>query len=208
MTRVFIVAASAAARSGLESLLRRDSRFEIVGSGPTLASAGLSWRGYHPDVVLMDAADINKLSPRHRFGEGPVIVMVADDFSRSKIQRALQNGVRAIVGHKSSGDEIAAAVEAAVAGLTALAAEHMDTLLPPSFGSFDEAEFPDEPLTTREIEVLALLAEGVGNKDIAERLKVSEHTVKFHVSSILGKLGAASRTEAVTEGIRRGIVLL
>lgn len=208
MTRVFIVAASAAARSDLESLIRRDTRFEMAGGGPTLASAEMSWRGHRPDVVLMGAAELNKLAPQHRFGEGPPIVMVADELSRSKIRRALHSGVKAIVGLKSSEDEIAAAIEAAAAGLTALGAEHVDTLLPPSFGDFDEDEFPDEPLTAREIEVLGLLAEGVGNKEIADRLKVSEHTVKFHVSSILGKLGAASRTEAVTEGFRRGIVLL
>jgi DNA-binding NarL/FixJ family response regulator len=65
-----------------------------------------------------------------------------------------------------------------------------------------------EALTPREIEVLRLLAEGVGNKEIASRLGLSEHTVKFHVASIMGKLGAESRTEAVTMGIRHGIILI
>ena len=65
-----------------------------------------------------------------------------------------------------------------------------------------------EPLTPRESEVLQMLASGLANKEIATRLAISEHTVKFHVASILGKLGAASRTEAVTLGIRRGLVLL
>jgi DNA-binding NarL/FixJ family response regulator len=65
-----------------------------------------------------------------------------------------------------------------------------------------------EPLTRREIEVLRLLAAGLGNKEIAARLHISEHTAKFHVASILSKLGAATRTEAVTQGIRRGLVML
>jgi DNA-binding NarL/FixJ family response regulator len=65
-----------------------------------------------------------------------------------------------------------------------------------------------EPLTPRESEVLQMLASGFANKTIAARLKISEHTVKFHVASILGKLGAGSRTEAVSLGIRRGLVLL
>src|SRR5438128_1516404 len=65
-----------------------------------------------------------------------------------------------------------------------------------------------EALTPREIEVLRLLAAGLGNKEIASRLAISEHTVKFHVSSIMGKLGAASRTEAVTLGIRHGLIMI
>jgi len=65
-----------------------------------------------------------------------------------------------------------------------------------------------EPLTRREREVLQMLAAGLGNKEIAARLNISDHTAKFHVASILGKLGAATRTEAVALGIRRGLVLL
>jgi two-component system, NarL family, response regulator YdfI len=65
-----------------------------------------------------------------------------------------------------------------------------------------------EPLTRREREVLQMLAAGLANKEIATRLNISDHTVKFHVASILGKLGATTRTEAVTDGIRRGLVLL
>jgi DNA-binding NarL/FixJ family response regulator len=71
----------------------------------------------------------------------------------------------------------------------------------------DEAAF-DEPLTPREIEVLELLAEGLPNKAIAERLRISDQTVKFHVSSISGKLGAANRTDAVRRAVRRGLITL
>ena len=67
---------------------------------------------------------------------------------------------------------------------------------------------PMEALTPRELEVLRLLAAGLGNKGIAARLEISEHTVKFHVASILGKLGVSSRTEAVTVGIRRGLIMI
>jgi DNA-binding NarL/FixJ family response regulator len=65
-----------------------------------------------------------------------------------------------------------------------------------------------EPLTPREIEVLSMLAEGAGNKMIARRLGISEHTVKFHVGSILSKLDASSRTEAVTLGLRQGLIMV
>ena len=65
-----------------------------------------------------------------------------------------------------------------------------------------------EPLTPREIEVLHLLAEGMTNRAIAQRLEISEHTVKFHVNAILGKLGAQSRTDAVVRATRLGVILL
>ena len=65
-----------------------------------------------------------------------------------------------------------------------------------------------EALTPRELEVIQFLAAGLGNKEIASRLTISEHTVKFHVASIMGKLGAASRTEAVTLGIRHGLIMV
>jgi DNA-binding NarL/FixJ family response regulator len=74
----------------------------------------------------------------------------------------------------------------------------------PNQYDFDEVE----ELTAREIEVLRMLAEGFANKEIASRLGISDHTVKFHISSILAKLGASTRTEAVTLGVRKGLILL
>jgi two-component system, NarL family, response regulator YdfI len=75
-------------------------------------------------------------------------------------------------------------------------------------GPQEEDGLPGEPLTEREVQVLGMLAEGLGNKIIAARLDISEHTVKFHVSSILAKLGADSRTEAVTRGVREGLIMI
>ncbi len=85
----------------------------------------------------------------------------------------------------------------------------MNSLLGKSTGS-DAAETEPllEELTRREVEVLGMVAAGLANREIASRLGVSEHTIKFHISSILGKLGASSRTEAVTCGIKRGLILL
>jgi DNA-binding NarL/FixJ family response regulator len=106
-----------------------------------------------------------------------------------------------------SGAQIAAAIEAAFSGLVVLHPSEVESLVQSQRGN----EIPDalpEALTPREIEVLRLLAEGLGNKEIAARLGISEHTVKFHVASVMGKLGAGSRTEAVTLGIRRGVVLI
>ena len=75
-------------------------------------------------------------------------------------------------------------------------------------GTNPEADGFDEPLTPREVQVLELLAEGLPNKAIAERLRISDQTVKFHVSSISGKLGAANRTDAVRRAVRRGLITL
>jgi DNA-binding NarL/FixJ family response regulator len=106
-----------------------------------------------------------------------------------------------------TGAQVAAAIEAAAAGLGIFYPSDVENLFR-SQRMNESLETLPEPLTPREIEVLRLLAEGLGNKEIASRLAISEHTVKFHVASIMGKLGAASRTEAVTLGIRRGIVLI
>lgn len=107
-------------------------------------------------------------------------------------------------------DEIVAAVTAAASGLTALdrglALEAFAGLA--RRARAEPVSEPTEPLTTREREVLQLLAQGIPNKQIAQRLSISEHTVKFHVSAIMTKLGAASRTEAVTTAARRGLLLL
>ena len=132
--------------------------------------------------------------------------------------------VRAVLPRNVTRAELTAAIEAVAAGLFVLHPANAD-LLPPSRPRESEAgpgpsssivpplgeppiEPMPEPLTRREIEVLQLLAAGLSNKEIASRLNISEHTAKFHVASIMGKLGAASRTEAVTLGMRHGLVMI
>jgi DNA-binding CsgD family transcriptional regulator len=85
---------------------------------------------------------------------------------------------------------------------------HAEPIEPRAGLTWDEDEAPQEPLTPREIQVLELLAEGLPNKAIAARLRISDQTVKFHVSSISGKLGAANRTDAVGRAVRRGLITL
>lgn len=121
---------------------------------------------------------------------------------------ALRLGVRAWLRREGSPAEILAAVEAAAHGLAVIDPQDLDTLLSSAAPAPAQAEGQTSALTARELEVLRMMAEGAANKIIAWKLGISEHTVKFHVASILAKLGAASRTEAVTVGIRRGLVLL
>jgi DNA-binding NarL/FixJ family response regulator len=107
--------------------------------------------------------------------------------------------------------EVVAALRAVATGLVALDRRLAEALLAAPERLAAPAGAPalaEEPLTSRELEVLQLLAEGLPNKTIAQRLHISEHTVKFHVSAIMTKLGAASRTEAVTQAARRGLLLL
>ena len=116
-------------------------------------------------------------------------------------------GVNAIIARDAERDPLALAVEAADAGYV--------LIHPTSARMLGDAvpvlrDMPDnvEQLTAREREVLDLMSGGLGNKEIATRLGISEHTVKFHTSSILAKLSAASRTEAVSQGIKRGLIAL
>jgi two-component system, NarL family, response regulator YdfI len=115
--------------------------------------------------------------------------------------------VRAILSRNASAGEILAAIEAAASGLAVIAPQELETLLAAA-PAMAAAAPADSPLTARELEVLRMLAEGAANKTIAWKLDISEHTVKFHVASIFGKLGAATRTEAVAIGLRKGLVLL
>lgn len=114
---------------------------------------------------------------------------------------ALQAGASAVLETDASEEQVAAAVTGVFHELAVLPASAMDPSEPRAL--LERAS----PLTARELEILSLLAAGDSNKTIADRLSLSVHTVKFHISSILSKLGASSRTEAVTLGLKLGIVL-
>jgi DNA-binding NarL/FixJ family response regulator len=163
------------------------------------------------DVILFDGLeeDIDEFLSGSNKGRGSRrIVLLADDLTRAETVRLMQSGVPAILRRDSSAREIASALEGASEGLVTLSPDFLRLLLPVALESGErDFEFLNEPLTTRETEILALLAGGAGNKEIAGQLRISEHTAKFHVSSILSKLGAATRTEAVSRGYRLGLIL-
>lgn len=209
MIRVMVWAKSRITRAGLESIVAADPRFEIMRADRPPAEFWSMLRECAPDVLLLDAGDEPIARILGRADVNPAataLVAVIDGTRRAEILRVLQSGVRALVLRDSHPQEIAAALQAAQDGLAVMSPEILDVLVPPVADQTDLVL--DEPLTARESEVLALLAEGAGNKEIAARLHVSEHTVKFHVSSILGKLGAASRTEAVARGYKEGLILI
>ncbi|HXN95603.1 MAG TPA: response regulator transcription factor [Candidatus Acidoferrales bacterium] len=212
MIRVFIVAASPLIRGGLQSMLA-DSRFDIVGSVADLESNSGQLVDVEPDVVLVEAAAgaqeelLNALEDAELAEEYPVIVL-SEQPKTAWLSKALRAGVRAVLPRDVAPEQLRAALEAASAGLVIIHPSELDTVFSATVGPSAPLDELLEPLTRREREVLQMLAAGLANKEIAARLAISDHTVKFHVASILGKLGASTRTEAVSAGIRRGLVML
>ena len=197
MIRTVVAASSAAARAGLAALLRGDSRVAVVGES-TPAELEHMISTLEPDVV------VERRNGTSEPASTPSVLLVDEprltwnhEFA-GRDERAL-----AVLSRDASPDEIVAAVVAVAAGLVAAQPQTLATA-----GDFDARHQPNERLSPREIEVLGQLARGAGNKQIATVLAISEHTVKFHVASIFAKLGAASRTEAVTRGVRRGLIML
>jgi two-component system, NarL family, response regulator YdfI len=209
--RVLIWARSPFMQAGLEAAVGADPRFETLAKPGRSADLAAAVRTLRPDVVLLDApeTDIRRvLTETQLLRAGPALVALTGITERGDLLRLLRSGVRAILPGDSAAAEIGDALQAASSGLAVIAPEFLDVLLPSTEGTDSEPSMLQEPLTSRESEVLALLAEGAGNREIAAKLSVSEHTAKFHVSSILSKLGAATRTEAVTRGYRLGLILI
>jgi two-component system, NarL family, response regulator YdfI len=215
--RALIAAASPVVRAGLEALLARSASLAIVAatSGDTLAD---DIETHEPQVVLLavePSADAVPnvmtriaLSP-DAVPRTPSFVLLADAPSLAWTAEALRAGARSVLPRDATPDEILAAVEAAAAGLVTLPVDLAVDLVSGTRGPATRSVGPPtQPLTRREIEVLGMLAEGLANKNIAARLGISEHTVKTHVASILTKLDAFSRAEAVAIGARQGLILL
>jgi len=165
-----------------------------------------------PDVLLVDlgAARVGAwLRDLGTLRLPPGVVMLTDDPRPALGVELLRRGGRAVLPRHASSEEIVAAIEAVAAGLVVLHPEAMTSLRSASLARPGAvAAVADQRLTAREIEILGLIAEGLGNKAIAARLRISDHTVKFHIASIFAKLSAGSRTEAVTIGVRQGLIMI
>ena len=203
--RVAVAATSAVRRAGLESIVRGDADLHLAGSFGALASLASFARGSELDVIVIDSDSIRDLL--HVPALDTAIVLLTEINDARSISRLLRSGVRAILSSESDPDDLLSAIYAAYDGLVLLSTSTAETLAA-VYGDhpIEVGDELSEEITSRETEVLKMLAEGLVNKDIAVRLGISEHTVKFHISSILDKLGASTRTEAVTLGIRRGLI--
>jgi DNA-binding NarL/FixJ family response regulator len=221
---VQIIAASAVARAGLAALIGADERFEVSGTFSTATEAQqeveFAERPIDAIIVELGEGSIDKIAELATTREGdetagPVVVALIPNSQQRSVIGLLRSGVSAALPNSATGEEIIAAVEAALAGLVVLPRNALEVLeddsatqeRKPESAALDHKSLT-ETLTPRERQILDMMAEGLGNKEIAWQLRISEHTVKFHVSSILGKLGASSRTEAVTLGLRRGLIMM
>jgi DNA-binding NarL/FixJ family response regulator len=197
---VVVVAAYPALRAGLQSLLSSDPSLEPVAAERVWLGSDA---GRAPAVIVVDfsAGEPEELlTLSEAFPAAPLVLVGADPAGDGP---GLSGVPVAYLPSDVDAEALAAAVHAAAAGLIAI-----DPVLAGAAGIHAHARNPvaDDALTPREREVLLLVAEGLPNKAIARELGISEHTAKFHVGSLLGKLGAASRTEAVTIATRRGLL--
>jgi DNA-binding NarL/FixJ family response regulator len=191
-------------RAGVAALIRTQPDLAIVGEASSGREAIDSFRSLRPDVTLMDLQmpDMDGidaiLAIRSEFPHARVIVLTTYE-GDALAYRALKAGARAYILKSMVRKDLLTAIRSVQAGQKHIQSEVAVQLA-------DHAA--DDPLTTREVEVLTMIAEGSSNKIIADRLFITEHTVKGHVKSILSKLGASDRTHAVTLGLKRGILQL
>ena len=205
--RVLVVAADPLARAGLAALLAEQPQCTVVGSLDSVSELTPVLEMYQPDVLVWDLGweadrgveQLGQLDAE----EPPIIALVPDDQYAAS---AIAAGAQGVLLRDTEASIIGVAVHSVALGLKVLGPD-LSVSFNPSVPSPSGYATPSD-ITPREREVLNLLAEGLPNKGIAHRLNISEHTVKFHVNAILGKLGAQSRTEAVTLATRRGLILL
>ena len=200
MIRVLVVAPSPALRAGLRSLLSSDEEIKIVEERNEWSDS-LQEEQYEADVVVTTSASYSLQLRDSTVSYGTAAVLfLQDEPPDVKLLKASQR-VWGLLPLESSAEELSAAIRALSQGLIV---GTRSLLFPPA----EEEPLAHGSLTDREAEVLALLAQGLANKQIAMTLGISEHTVKFHVSSIYAKLNATNRTQAVREGLRNGWIVL
>lgn len=205
--RVMIVDDHAVVRSGLAAFLTVFDDLKLVQEAGSGTEAVEMCQQAEVDVVLMDLMmpdmDGTEATKIIRSKTPNIQILILTSFKQEElVQKALQAGAIGYLLKNASADELAVAIRAAHAGRPTLAPEAAAALI-------HAATKPPEPhfdLTPRELEVLSLLVEGLNNPAIAKRLVISRSTVKFHVSSILSKLGAAGRTEAVALAVQHNLV--
>jgi DNA-binding NarL/FixJ family response regulator len=197
LIRVAVLAPALALRVGLREVFRGLEDVEVVADASALEEL--------PDADVLVLTSPDYLSELDE--DAPAVLLLTDDLGAAS--QLMDMPVWGVLSLDASPEELSAAVRALGEGLwTGSPALLQDLLERQPAALFDEGDPIVDPLTAREREVLQLAAEGLANKQIALSLGISEHTVKFHLSSLYTKLGATSRTEAIRAGARRGWVVL
>lgn len=191
-------------RMGLTALVNTEPDLEVVGEAADGPQAVTAFEKHKPDLVLMDlrmpikdgiwaTAEIKSKHPNAR------VLMLTTFDGDTDIHRAMEAGAQGYVLKNSTGDKLIPALRAVAAG---------QRWIPKEIATRLASRNLFEDLTPRELQVLDQMAKGLANKEIADVLKITGHTVKDHLKSILGKLHVADRTEAVTVALQRGIIHL
>lgn len=208
--RLLIIAADPLVRAALATLLDGQPGLQIVAHLPISDSLMEEFQVYQPDIILWDfgwefeesLGLLDELDLAADAGSHRLLALVGDNESASQAYLA---GAQGLLYREVDSERLAAAIQALGWGLVVVEPELVDEL---SLARVSPEAHLVEPLTSRELEVLHLLAEGLSNKAIAQQLEISDHTVKFHVNAIMSKLGAQSRTAAVVQATRLGLIVL
>jgi len=207
--RVWVVSSTAALRAGLRLMIQADDRLEVTGESRSLAE--LRETSLDCQVLLL-ADDMPSLVDFKQavdfIKEPPALLWMTDDLRTNPEFARLPWRAWGVVSLDISGPELDAAIQALSEGLLVGTPVLLEKALGQPGPESRSDDNLDDPLTARELEVLQSLAQGLPNKQIALILGISEHTVKFHISSIYAKLGVTNRTEAVRSGIQRGLVVV
>lgn len=209
MVRILLADDHPIVREGLEALLETQADFEVVGEAANGEEALRLAGELQPDIILLDLEmpimdGVEATRRLHQLrADLRIIVFTAFD-NDERIIHAVQAGAVGYLLKDAPRKEIFRAIRVAMEGGSLLQPVVASKLL----RHMEQHALPHEVLTEREVEVLNLLAQGMPNKEIAAHLVISERTAKFHVSSIMGKLGASNRTEALSLAAQRGLITL
>lgn len=203
--RVFIVAEDLLVRTGWHALLDGQEGIQVVGQSVRerfLADQDI----YRPQVMLWDVG-WQPPSQLEALDEAHIVALLHDEEQLASVMPMLsaQGRAYALLPRETPPDALTLAFNAVVRGLSVIAPSWLESLAPLSVGTNAPLQ---ESLTARELEVLQRVAQGMTNKAIAHALGITEHTVKFHVTAIMTKLNAQSRTDAVVKATRYGLVVL
>ncbi len=212
MIQVIIIAPGIAVRAGLRSLLGEDPQISVVGEAPDPRSLRgdltgcdvVVWLPGSNEDIPSALAEIEKL----RGEDTPALLLIHDDPHISGRLSGLAGKGWGLLSPDASQAELIAGVQALSEGLTVIHSAWVSQLIEPSVRNKNGKDKNVEELTSRELEILELLALGLTNKQIASRLKISAHTVKFHVSTIFSKMGTTNRVETVNLGLKKGLIVL
>jgi DNA-binding NarL/FixJ family response regulator len=203
-TSVALVAGSAVRRAGLQALLSQISAASLTATYDRVPANFAN----APDACVFDVQRESDLTPVQWNSALPALIVLADNPRPDRVAGLISSGACAILSREVTASELELALSAAQTGLVLLYPSSITSLLQRMVPGADVGDTLLDPLSEREQQVLALLADGLHNKEIATELGLSEHTVKFHISSILSKLGASTRADAVARGMRFGLIML